>query len=105
MAGFLGNFIPTGEFICGRQEFRHADTTKEVYLSIAPKQTVWIVKDKSDGKIRIRSALAPSLCPADKKAGAKLHDQKLSWCYYSDKNKKWKKANILVKCSIHSKQY
>ena len=101
MKGLLGNFVPTGKFSCGRQEFRHEDDNREVYLSVVPGKTVWILEDRRKGKICIRSALAPSLCPADKKAGAKLQDQRLSWCYYKDK--KWKKANIIVKCSIHSK--
>ena len=102
MKGLLGNFVPTGKFSCGRQEFRHEDLDREVYLSVVPGKTVWIVEDRSKGKIGIRSALAPSLCPADKKAGAKLHDQRLSWNYYKDK--KLKRANIVVKCSIHTKQ-
>ena len=101
MKGLLGNFVPTRKFSCGRQEFRHEDDNREVYLSVVPGKTVWILEDRRKGKICIRSALAPSLCPADKKAGAKLQDQRLSWCYYKDK--KWKKANIIVKCSIHSK--
>ena len=101
LSACVGVYTPTQMFSAGRRVFRHQ--TKERYLLVPPGKDEWDVKESIQGRgAQIASSCAPSMCPADPRAGSSVLLNKTSWVYRYRKTDEWRQGDIKVKCSVHN---
>ena len=91
-----------GVFSAGRRVFRHK--TQERYLLVPPGYDEWGVRESVERSgAEIASCCAPTMCPADPRAGRSDWSNRTSWVYRDGdkKTEMWKQGDITVKCSVH----
>ena len=93
----VGVYTPTLMFSSGRRVFKHQ--TQERYLLVPSGIVDWGVKEsvESEGAV-MSSGCAPSMCPADPRAGTSERFGRTSWQYWDGE---WRHGDITVKCSVH----
>ena len=75
--------------------FRHK--TQERYLLIRPDITVWSVRESVERwGAEMGSGCAPSMCPADPRAGISERLHQTSWKYKD--GTEWRHGDIKLKC-------
>ena len=92
----LGDYIPSGEFSCGRQVFKHSDRS-EFSIRLLPGYVHWYIM-RSGTKI-MRSCVASTMSPGDSKVGKPSTMNPETHWSYKDFNKKWTQCNIIVSCT------
>ena len=95
----VGVYTPTLMFSAGRRVFKHQ--TQERYLLVPPGYDEWGVRERVETEgAKIASCCAPSMCPADPRAGSSRPLDRTSWVF-KDQTGDWIQGNIKVKCSVH----